>query len=285
MQLIVQIASIALVSGLVYALVSLGFTLVFGIMRVVNFAHGEFYMAGAYALFLFYGVLQLPYAAAVLASAIAVGCIGVVAERLLFRPFMGNEMSGMIMSLALATTMQAAVSLLFTVDERSVARPVSGAFEFAGAYFAKDQLLVVAVTLVVLGALYYLIENTRLGLTIRAVAQDSVVARLQGVTPWRITALTFGLSCALAGIAGALMAPIYTINPYMGETIIVKAFIIVVLGGLGSLPGVIVAAFILSFTEAIASTFYNATVATMISFLIVMLVLLIKPSGLLGRSS
>lgn len=98
-------------------------------------------------------------------------------------------------------------------------------------------------------------------------------------------AFTFALSSGLAGLSGALMAPVYTVHPYMGEAVVVKAFIIVVLGGLGSLPGAVVAAFILSVTEAVASTFYNATVATMLSFLVVMAVLLVKPRGLMGRSS
>jgi len=285
MQLAIQISIIALMSAFVYALVALGFTLVFGILRIVNFAHGEFYMLGAYAVYVFYGQLGWPYLPAIAASALVVGLFGILTERILFRRFAGDEMGGMIMSLALAITLQAAVSLIFSVDEHSVARPVEGAIELGRIFLAKDQLLVVAVTLLALAAFYALIEKTRLGITIRAVAQDREVALLQGVRSWRIMALTFGLACMLAALAGALMAPIYTIHPYMGELVVVKAFIIVVLGGLGSLPGAVAAALILSFTEAIAATFYNATVATMLSFLIVIAVLLVRPAGLMGRTS
>ena len=284
MQIAIQISIIALMSAFVYALIALGFTLVFGIMRVVNFAHGEFYMLGAYAVYVLYGLLGWPYAGALIAGALLVGAIGFVLERVLFRRFTGDEMGGMIMSLALAITLQAAISLLFTVDDLSVARPVEGALQIGSVFLALDQLAVVGVTVVALAAFYLLIEKTRLGITIRAVAQDSVVAQLQGVRAWRMTALTFALSCLLAGLAGALMAPVYTINPHMGELVLVKAFIIVVLGGLGSLPGAVIAALILSFTEAIAATFYNATVATMFSFLIVMAVLTVRPAGLMGRS-
>ena len=285
MQIAIQITIIALMSAFVYALVALGFTLVFGILRIVNFAHGEFYMLGAYAMYVFYGLLGWPYLPAIVAGALVVGIAGVVAERTLFRRFSGDEMGGMIMSLALAISLQAAISLIFSVDEHSVRRPVEGALQIGPAYFAKDQLLIVGITMLALTAFYFLIEKTRLGVAIRAVAQDHEVARLQGVSSWKIMALTFGMSCALAGLAGALMAPVYTVQPYMGEAVVVKAFIIVVLGGLGSLPGAVVAALILSFTEAIASTFYNATIASLISFLIVMAVLLVKPAGLMGRST
>lgn len=285
MQLAIQISIIALMSAFVYALVALGFTLVFGILRIVNFAHGEFYMLGAYAVYVFYGQLGWSYFPAIVASALVVGVLGLLAERVLFRRFVGDEMGGMIMSLALAISLQAAISLIFTVDEHSVTRPVEGALQLGQVFLAKDQLLVVGVTLLALAAFYALIEKTRLGITIRAVAQDREIALLQGVRSWRIMALTFGLSCMLAGLAGALMAPVYTIHPYMGELVVVKAFIIVVLGGLGSLPGAVVAALILSFTEAIAATFYNATIATMASFLIVIAVLVIRPAGLMGRGT
>jgi branched-chain amino acid transport system permease protein len=285
MQFVLQITTIALMSAFVYALVALGFTLVFGILRIVNFAHGEFYMLGAYGVYVFYGQLGWPYLPAIVLSAVVVGVIGLIAERALFHRFAGDEMGGMIMSLALAISLQAAITILFSVDDHSVPRPVEGALQVGNIFLAKDQLLVVGITLLALAAFYGLIEKTRLGVTIRAVAQDREVARLQGVRSWRIMALTFGLSCLLAGLAGALMAPVYTISPHMGELVVVKAFIIVVLGGLGSLPGAVVAALILSFTEAIASAFYNSTVATMISFVIVIAVLLIRPAGLMGRST
>lgn len=285
MQLLIQISTIALMSAFVYALVALGFTLVFGILRIVNFAHGEFYMLGAYGVYVFYGMLGWPYLLAITASALAVGLLGLIAERWLFRKFSGDEMGGMIMSLALAITLQAAITLVFSVDEHSVPRPAEGAFQLGSVFLPKDQMLVVGITLLALAGFYVLIEKTRLGMVIRAVAQDREVARLQGVRSWRIMALTFALSCALAGLAGALMAPVYTINPYMGEMVVVKAFIIVVLGGLGSLPGAVIAALILSFTEAIASTFYSATIATMLSFLLVMVLLVFRPSGLMGRTA
>lgn len=285
MQIVMQIAIIALMSTFVYALIALGFTLVFGILRVVNFAHGEFYMLGAYAMYVFYDLLAWSYLPSIVAAGLLVGVLGLLAERGLFKRFAGDEMGGMIMSLALAITLQASMTLLFSVDEQSLRRPVEGAWQIGQAFFAKDQLLVVAISVFALAGFYFLIERTRLGLTIRAVAQDREVALLQGVSSWKIMAFTFALSCGLAGLAGALMAPVYTVHPYMGEAVVVKAFIIVVLGGLGSLPGAVVAAFILSVTEAVASTFYNATVAHMVSFLIVMVVLLVRPSGLMGKST
>lgn len=213
MQIAMQIAIIALMSTFVYALVALGFTLVFGILRVVNFAHGEFYMLGAYAMYVFYGQFGWSYLPSIAAAAVLVGFLGLLAERGLFRRFVGDEMGGMIMSLALAITLQAGISLLFSVDEQSVRRPVEGAWQIGQAFFAKDQLLIVGMSVLALAAFYFLIERTRIGMTIRAVAQDREVARLQGVSSWKIMAFTFALSCGLAGVSGALMAPVYTVHP------------------------------------------------------------------------
>ena len=175
---------------------------------------------------------------------ITVGILGLLVEQGLFRRFVGDEIGGMIMSLALAITLQAAMSLVFCVDEQSVRRPIESAWKVGPAFFAKDQLLIVAVSVLTLASFYFLIERTRLGMTIRAVAQDRDVARLQGVSSWKIMAFTFVLSCSLAGLSGALMAPVYMVHPYMGKAVVIKAFIIVVLGGLGSLPGAVVAALI-----------------------------------------
>ena len=169
MQIAIQISVIALMTAFVYALVALGFTLVFGIMRVVNFAHGEFYMLGAYSVYVFYGILGWNFGLALAVGALVVGLSGLLVERLLFRRFAGDEMGGMIVSLALAVCLQEAVALIFSVDDLTVERPVQGVLEFGGVFIALDQLVVVGVTLLVLVAFYLLIEKTRVGITIRAV--------------------------------------------------------------------------------------------------------------------
>ncbi|WP_210291547.1 branched-chain amino acid ABC transporter permease [Tardiphaga robiniae] len=282
--MIAQILSIAVLSAMLYMLVALGFTLVFGVMRIVNFAHGEFLMLGAYALFLFNRELGLPFALALPLAALVVGVIGVIAERLIFKRYADDELGGMIVSLALAISLQGAVVAFFGVDELAVDRPVSGALRVGGILVPKDQLLASGVALVLVLAVYLLLQRTSFGLAMRAVAQDRAVARLQGIKPHRIYPIVFGLSCALAGAAGALIAPLYTIEPFMGEAPLMKAFIVVVLGGLGSVPGAMLAAGLLGFVEAVISVAAGSTAATLVQFGAVLLLLLVRPAGLMGRA-
>jgi branched-chain amino acid transport system permease protein len=280
---LIQVLSIAVLSAMLYMLVALGFTLVFGVMRIVNFAHGEFLMLGAYALFLFNRELGLPFGLALPLAALVVGVLGMVAERLIFRRYADDELGGMIVSLALAISLQGAVVALFGVDELAVDRPVSGTLRLGAVLIPKDQLLASGIALLLVVTVYLVLQRTSLGLAMRAVAQDRAVARLQGIKPDRIYPIAFGLSCGLAGAAGALIAPLYTIEPFMGEAPLMKAFIVVVLGGLGSIPGAMLAAGLLGFVEAGVSVVASPTAATLVQFGAVLLLLLGRPAGLMGR--
>lgn len=276
--------SIAVLSAMLYMLIALGFTLVFGVMRIVNFAHGEFLMLGAYALYVFSTVAGLPFVLALPCAALTVGLLGVVAEQAIFRRFTDDELGAMIASLALAITLQGVVVAVFGVDELAVERPVSGALKLGTILLPKDQLLAAGVALALVAAVYLLLQRSSLGLAMRAVAQDRDIARLQRIHPHRIYPIAFGLSCALAGAAGALIAPLYTIEPYMGEAPLMKAFIVVVLGGLGSIPGAMIAAGILGFVEAGVSVIAGPTAATLVQFGAVLALMLIRPAGLMGRA-
>ncbi|MCG5238319.1 branched-chain amino acid ABC transporter permease [Azospirillum doebereinerae] len=282
--MLTQVLLIAAMSSALYMLLALGFTLIFGILRIVNFAHGEFVMIGAYAVFALTSGLGLGYAAALPLAALLAGGLGLLAERALFRRYAGDELGGMIMSLALAITLQGAAAVLFTIDQQSVERPVTGVLRIGDAVLPKDQLFVAGFALAAVAAFHLLVQRTRFGLALRAVAQDPETLRLQGVSPRRLYPAAFGIGCLLAGLAGALTAPLYTIHPYMGETAILKAFIVVVLGGLGSVPGAIAASVLLGVTEAAVSTWLGVTAATLTSFVAVMAILLVKPTGLGGRA-
>ncbi|MCO5105721.1 MAG: branched-chain amino acid ABC transporter permease [Burkholderiaceae bacterium] len=270
-------------SSLVYILMALGFTLIFGIMRVVNFAHGEMYMIAAFLVYALVGSLGWNYYLVVILSALALGLFGATLERVLFRPFVGRELQGMIMALAVSITLQAAAFILFGANDLSVPRPISGVFDFGAMVIPRDRLAVGACALVVLLAFYVFMRYTRTGLAMRAVVQDEDIASIHGVRPKIIHPLAFGIGAMLAGFAGALMAPIYTIHPYMGAQPMLKAFIVVILGGLGSVPGAVLGGIVLGLLESVFATLLNTTVATMISFGIVVLILLFKPTGLLGR--
>lgn len=284
LQLLIQIGVNGLIMGLVYILMALGFTLIFGIMRIVNFAHGEFYMLGALAVMVLFSTLGINYYASVIVAALLVALFGAAIERIFLRQFVGRELNGMIMTLAIAITIQAGATIVFGPQEMSIPRPVTGVMNFGGILIPTDRLLVGAIAITILVLFYLFLRFATVGLAMRAVAQDWEAAALQGIRPQRIYLLSFGIGSMLAGLAGALMAPIYTISPYIGEVPMLKAFIVVILGGLGSLPGAVVGGLLLGVVEAGFSTFINSTVATMISFGLVVAILLFKPAGILGQS-
>lgn len=279
-----QFLVMSALSAAIFMLVALGFTLIFGIMRVVNFAHGEFVMVGAYGIYVAQGLLGLNYFIALPLAALATGAFGLLAERLVFRRFGGDELGGMIAALALAVAIKGAVTVIFGVEGPPVERPLSGVIRLGGAVLPKDQLFAAAVAFALVLATYLLLHHSRLGLAMRAVAQEPESARLQGITPWRTYPAAFGIGCLLAGFAGALMAPIYSIEPYMGDSALMKAFVVVVLGGLGSIPGALIAAMLLGAIDAGISLLYDATAAALASFLAVILLLVVRPAGLLGRA-
>ena len=282
--MLTQTILIAAMSSSYMMLLALGFTLVFGLMRIVNFAHGEFMMIGAYATYVLTTFLGLDYFLAVPLSGLAAGLAGMLAERFVFRPFIGDELGAMITSLALAIILQGMIMITFSVNDLSVARPVTGVMRIGGAVLPNDQLFVAGAALVIIVAFHMLVQHTRLGLALRAVAQDTTIARIYGIPPRIILPVGFGIGCLLAGLGGALIAPLYTINPYMGEAALLKAFIVVVLGGLGSLPGAMIAALILGITDAVISVLYNPTIATLVSFIMVVVILIVRPTGIAGRA-
>jgi len=279
-----QVGANGLITGMVYILMALGFTLIFGIMRIVNFAHGNLYMLGALAVMVLFSHLGLNYYVAVVAAAILVALLGALIERVLLRQFVGRELNGMIMTLAIAITLQAAAVIIFGPEGVSIARPVSGMTNVGGILIPNDRMLVGAIAITILIFFYLFLRFTPSGLAVRAVAQDWEAAALQGIRPQRIYLLSFGIGSMFAGLAGALMAPIYNISPYIGEVPMLKAFIVVILGGLGSLPGAVVGGLLLGVVESGFSTLFNQTVATMVSFALVVVILIFKPAGILGHS-
>jgi branched-chain amino acid transport system permease protein len=283
----IQYASQILVNGLaisaVYILVALGFTLIFGIMHVVNFAHGEFYMLGAYAVYFFAQKLQVEYLPSVLLAGLVTGVCGVLAERLLMRRLVGREINGMIVALGLSICMQAGALIIMGPDEMTVSRPVSGSLMVGSVFIPYDRLLVSAVVAALLAVFYGFMMFTPLGLSMRAVAQDQWMAKLYGIRPARIYGAAFGIATCLAGLAGALIAPIYTVNPTMGAGPMMKAFVIVVLGGLGSIPGAVVGGLLLGFLESFFSTVLNSTYAAIIVFAAVIVGLSARPNGIFGN--
>jgi branched-chain amino acid transport system permease protein len=193
-------------------------------------------------------------------------------------------MAGMIMSLAIGIVLQSLALIVLGPSEQTVTRPFSGTWGLGNAMVPWDRTIVALCALAILALFYLFLRYARLGLAMQAVAQDPETASLMGVESGAVYAASFGIACVLAGLAGALMAPIYTIGPYMGELPMLKAFVVVILGGLGSLPGAVAGGLLIGVSESVLSTYLNATAALIASFVIVLLIVVTRPTGLMGRS-
>lgn len=273
-----------LIIGLLYLLMAIGFTLVFGVMRVVNFAHGEFYMLGAFAAYLGVTRLQLPFLAAVCLAFAAAVVLGWLIEVVVLKGLRGDELSGMIATIGLAMVLQNGALLLFGPDPQSMPPVAQGVVSLGPVVMPLSRLYVVAFSVAVLAALYVFLMHSRMGRALRAVVQDAEIASAQGISARLIYPLGFGLGVALAVVAGALMAPVFSVSPGIGATPLLKAFIVVILGGLGSIPGAALASLLLGMTESAANTFMSSSASDMLLFGLVMLMLIFRPAGLLGKT-
>jgi branched-chain amino acid transport system permease protein len=267
----------------IYVLVALGFTLLFGIMRVVNFAHGAFAMLGGYALYYLYATYKLPYPVAVLGSALAVAAVSLLLELLVFRWFYHKMFQSMIGLMGLNMAVVFTSVMVWDVNERSIPAAAAGVISVFGITIPVDRLVVMAVALVVLAAFWFFVTRTRHGLAMRAAAQDVETAASQGVNTAFIYKLAFFIAIFMTALAGGLYAQIYALSPFMGERPLMVAFIVVILGGMGSIPGAALGGVLLGFAESFLSTFYGAAVSTFVSFGVVVALLVYRPWGLLGK--
>ena len=272
-----------LVIGAMYMLMAVGFTLTFGIMRVVNFAHGEFYMLGAFAGFFTYVQWEMPFVVCLAIAAVTVGILGMLIERTLIQPFRSDEMSGMIATLAISVIIQNGAVLLWGPAPRAMPDIVTGTLAIGPFSFPWSRLVVIAAAALIFVAFWLFMQRTRLGRAMRAVAQDTETALLQGIRVNTIYPLAFGLSVALAALAGALMGPVFSVSPFVGLTPMLKAFVVVILGGLGSVPGAVVGGLMLGMIESFTATIFGSLVSDILQLLLVILILLVRPAGLLGQ--
>jgi branched-chain amino acid transport system permease protein len=283
-----MLLSQAMVNGLslamVYVLIALGLTLIFSIFNIINFAHGEFYMLGAYAAFYTVTLAGLGYFPSILVAFLFVGIAGLIAERLIFRHLRGETLNAFIVSLGLLWIMQAGAQLLFGVQEKTVPSAFSGIFRWGGVIISVERFVVISTAIILIALLYVFLEFTRLGRAIRAVAQDNEAAALQGVNTERVAMLVFALGCAMAGAAGAMLAPVFAIGPTMGELPVLKGFVIIIIGGMGNLPGAVLGGVLLGILEGIGAVYMGSAAVNILGFVAVMAVLLIKPQGLANAS-
>ena len=268
-----------------YALIAVGLSLVFGVMHIVNFAHGEFYMIGAYTVWVLFALLHWPFFIAVGAAIVIVGLLGLVSERLIFRHAHGNVLSGFIMSVGLVFILQVAVVEIWGVGKM---KPVPAAFPqvlaIGGVSTSWQRFIVLPATIILLWALWYFLAKFRVGRGLRASAQDPEAAALYGISPKKSAALAMFLGSAMAGAAGALMAPIMSVHPYMGHSVVWTAFVVVIVGGAGNIKGTILAALIFGFLTTIITTLLDSTIANLVNTLVMLVILAIRPQGVAGHA-
>jgi len=275
-----------LITGSMLALLAISFSLIFGVARIVNIAHTAFYMVAAYCIFTLTGKFGFNPIVGMMIAVVVVTVLGLLAYKFLIDPIREHEAAVLIATIALAMIFQEAVMLIYTGDYRTVSALIEGYFTVTGVKVFHQQVLTFGVVLVVLGILWVLLMKTKLGLAIRSTAEDREVANLMGMNDSRLAMITMGISVALAGFTGAVIAPLTVLSPYMWMEPLIMMMAVVVLGGLGSIKGSFVAAYILGFTEALVVFMIpkGAFLKGSVALTIMILVLLLRPEGLFGIS-
>jgi branched-chain amino acid transport system permease protein len=273
-----------LITGSLLALLSIGFSLIFGVAKIVNFAHTAFYMVAAYCIYSLTIKLGFNPVLSMLIAVIAVTLLGLLAYKFLIEPIREHEGAVLIATIALAMILSEVTLLIFTGDYLSVNSLIEGYFTIGGNKVFYQQLLSFGVVLLILLILWFLLMKTRLGLAIRSTAEDREVANLMGMNESRLAMITMGLSVCLAGFTGAVIVPLTVLSPSMWMEPLILMMAAIVLGGLGSIKGSFLAAYILGFAEALV-VFLVPTGAFLkgsVALSIMILVLLIRPEGLFG---
>ncbi len=271
-----------LVTGSMYAAVALGLTLTYGILGILNFAHGEMLMVGAYVAFVL-TAREINFLLAALASTVVVGFLGWVIERTTFRYARHEHLNGLVVSLGLVAILQNIALAVWGADPLSIPPPLPRTLEIAGVRLGEQRLLAFGLTvgLIVLFSLF--LKRARVGKAIRATAQNPAVAASLGIRTERVIAITFALSAALAGLVGALVGTIYTITPFMGGLPAMKGFVVMILGGLGSVGGSILAGFLVGVVESFGGGLVSSMFKDGFGFMALILILIFRPWGLFGQ--
>jgi branched-chain amino acid transport system permease protein len=269
-----------------YALIALGLTLIFGIMNFLNFAHGQMYMLGGFAVYYVYGIFGVNFFVALAACAVILFVIGVAFETLFFRRVLRvatREENSMLLAVGTALLLENIALFAFGEKQRGVPPVVTGVYHIFGAYLPASRLLVLALSVLLVVALLLFVQYTKPGRAMRAVAQDKEVTLLMGVDVGRISALGFGIGAAFAGLAGGLLITISAINSGIGTAISIKAFIMIMIGGAGVVAGAILGGIVLGFAEAIGYALIPGSITYLLIFIAMILFLILRPQGIMGK--
>ena len=283
MTLALQIVTSGLVTGLIYMLIALGVTLLFGIMRVVNFVHGELVMLSAFATY-FLGSQEagLPFWAALLAAIAAAAAVGVICQYLLFRPLHYDILNCFIIGIGASFAIRSASWAIFGPEPIAIPATVPGVLNIGGVFIAKQRLFAAGLCVTLAILLYVFLHFTRPGKAMRAVEQDREAALLMGISSEQVYVTAFIISAGLAAVGGAMLGSLFGIDPEMGAEPLLKSFIIVQIGGMGSIAGTVLAGLFIGLSDSATGTLFGGELAFIIDFSILMLILIIRPRGLFG---
>lgn len=275
--------------GAQYALIALGLTLIFALMNVMNFAHGQMYVIGGFITYEVYGLMHWPFVVALLASAVTLAALGAVLERFLFRTVIRRSMreeSTMLLAAGIAYFLDAAILLLFGEKQRGVPKIATGLFRFDNLVMPVDRIAVAGLAILFIVAFILMMQFTKPGRAMRALAQDRIAAQLMGVPVERYSLIGFALGAMLAGLVGGLLVTITGVNSGIGGPISIKAFLMVMIGGAGVVGGAIAGGFILGMLESVGLSVLHAygDVTYLAIFGALMIFLAIRPHGLMGKS-
>jgi branched-chain amino acid transport system permease protein len=274
-----------LVLGVVYALMAAGLTMVFGYMGIVNFAHGEFYMIGAYLAYTVSSVIGWPFGVGLVVAALGAALLGLIVNWAVLQPLRKYETLEMPMlaTIGLAIMLPNLVIILWNPVPKAAGSPVSGSSVDLGIMRLSPQsLFVIGMTVLFIVASHLFITRTRVGLTMRGTFQDSTASWLMGVNVTRVYALTFAFGAVLAALAGVLISTIFNITPSMGSLATGKSFVVVILGGLGSFPGAVVGGLLLGLVESLGAGYISAGYKDTFGLIVLIAVLLMRPQGIFG---
>ena len=281
--LFLQLLVNGLATGMIYVLIASGLILVLGVARIFNFAHGEFYMLGAFATFALYQVFQLNYFLSIGLAVIAVGLLAAIGYRFIFHYLKGNLLLCAAASMGLSMMLERGALVGFGTQERGMPSVFKGNLTVGQATLPLEKLAVIVLCVSVMFGLYHLLMNAKLGKAMRAVKQDTEVAALQGISTTWIYALTMVIGCALAGLAGGIIAPLFSITPGMGHAMLLKCFMVLIVGGMESLLGGVVGGLLIGLTLSFGYYFFGG-LSEILLFAVIGLILAFKPGGLFGEA-
>ncbi|MCK5553347.1 MAG: branched-chain amino acid ABC transporter permease [Deltaproteobacteria bacterium] len=284
MEMFFQLLVNGIAFGSIYAMVAVGLTIVFGILEVVNFAQGEFYMLAAYVTFLVY-LTQLPYPLAIAIAVATMIVIGLIVERFAIRPLIGRAWQLPILStLGISIIMQNGAIVLWTPNPRTIIIDTANLnIHIFGVVIVFQKLMIIFFALALFIGLHYFIQRTKTGKAMRAVSQNKEACRIIGIDVPRISSITFALGAGLSGFGGALVAPVMAIHPVMGILLVLKCFAAVIMGGFGNIKGTICSAFILAIVESFAVAYVSLQYKDVFAFLVMIIILLFRPAGIFGK--